>query len=57
MKKRNYENESKWQKEHYCLIKAHINKELGEDLKQTLKAQQKTIASFITESAENYLKK
>ena len=54
--KRNYAKDSAWQKEKYTLVKAHIDKKLGEDLKETLKLEGKSIASFITESAENYLK-
>lgn len=54
--KRNYAKESAWQKEKYTLVKAHIDKKLGEDLKEMLKLEGKSIASFITESAESYLK-
>jgi hypothetical protein len=57
MKKRNYVKENAWQKEKYTLVKAHIDKQLGLELKEKLKNNNKTIASFITDNAKKYLNK
>lgn len=52
---RNYKKESEWQKQKYDLIRANIDKELGTKLREKLKSENKSIASFITEVAEKYI--
>lgn len=53
---RNYKKESQWQNEKYELVRAFIDKKLGQDLKAKLKADGRTIASWMTENAERYLR-
>lgn len=53
---RNYQNEMNWRKEKYSRIECFIDKKLGEDLKSKLKKEHKTMASWVTESADEYLK-
>ena len=52
---RNYENEAEWQRKKYDSIRAYIDKDLGYKLREKLKKENKTIASWITESAREYL--
>lgn len=54
---RNYDKEDIWAKEKYERINARIDKKLGLKLKEQLKKDGKSIASWITENAKNYLKK
>ena len=54
---RNYEKEKKWAKTKYTRILADIDKDLGNELKEKLKNEGKSIASWITENAKKYLKK
>ena len=54
---RNYKKESEWAKQKYTRILADVDKELGDELKQKLKNEGKSIASWITENAKKYLKK
>lgn len=54
---RNYENEKSWLKEKYTRIDARIDKELGLQLKEKLKSEDKSLATWITENAKEYLKK
>lgn len=53
---RNYINESKWQKEKYSLIKAYIDKDTGDKLREKLTKEKKTIAGWIRENAEKYIR-
>ena len=54
---RNTKKEYKWSKQKYTRILGDIDKELGEKLKEKLKSENKSIASWITENAKKYLKK
>ena len=54
---RNYKKENEWKKNKYTTIRADIDKQLGDDLKERLKSNKKTIASWITENAKHYLEK
>ena len=54
---RNYKKENEWKKNKYTTIRADIDKQLGDDLKERLKSNKKTIASWITENAKYYLEK
>ena len=54
---RNYKKENEWAKTKYTRILGDIDKELGIELKQKLKSEGKSIASWITENAKKYLKK
>lgn len=53
---RNYEKERNWAKTKYSRVLADIDKELADDLKTKLKEDNKSIASWITENAKEYLK-
>ena len=53
--KRDYTNESNWQKEKYTLIHAYIEKDLGDELKKVLKENEETIANWIRINAKRYL--
>ena len=55
--KRNTKKEYEWSKQKYTRILGDIDKELGEELKEKLKSENKSIASWITENAKKYLKK
>lgn len=54
---RNIKKEYKWSKQKYTRILGDIDKELGDELKDKLKNEGKSIASWITENAKKYLKK
>ena len=54
---RNYKKENEWKKNKYTTIRADIDKQLGDDLKERLKSDKKTIANWITENAKQYLEK
>ncbi len=54
---RNYEKEREWAKTKYVRILGDIDKELGIALKEKLKKENKSIASWITENAKKYLEK
>ena len=54
---RNTKKEYEWSKQKYTRILGDIDKELGEKLKEKLKTENKSIASWITENAKKYLKK
>lgn len=54
---RNFEKEDIWAKEKYERINARIDKNLGLKLKEQLKKDGKSLASWITENAKKYLKK
>lgn len=54
---RNYEKEREWQLKKYDQIRANIDKELGTELRNQLKKDGKSIASWVTENAKKYLKK
>lgn len=54
---RNYENEKNWLKEKYSRIDARIDKKLGLQLKEKLKSENKSLATWITENAKLYLQK
>ena len=54
---RNFEKEDIWAKEKYERINARIDKNLGLKLKEKLKKDGKSLASWITENAKKYLKK
>ncbi len=54
---RNLKNEAKWKKDKYERILGDIDKELGIELKNKLKSEGISIASWITEQAKKYLNK
>ncbi len=53
---RDYQREMNWRKDKYTRIDCFIDKNLGEDLKEKLKKNHKSIAMWVTENAEEYLK-
>lgn len=53
---RNYKKEREWQLKKYDQIRANIDKSLGEKLREKLKKEKKTIAGWMTEKAEEYIK-
>lgn len=53
---RNFNKEYEWSKSKYERVLANIDKELGISLKNKLKAENKSIAAWITENAKEYLK-
>lgn len=54
---RNYGKEREWQLKKYDQIRANIDKELGTELRNQLKKDGKSIASWVTANAKKYLKK
>lgn len=54
---RNIKKEYEWSKQKYTRILGDIDKQLAEDLKSKLKKENKSIASWITECAKEYLNK
>ena len=54
---RNYKKEHEWKIKKYDEIRANIDKELGTELREKLKEEGKSIASWVTENAKKYLKK
>lgn len=54
---RNTKKEYEWSKQKYTRILGDIDKELGDELKEKLKSEGKSIASWITDCAKKYLKK
>ncbi len=54
---RNTKKEYEWSKQKYTRILGDIDKELGDALKEKLKSEGKSIASWITDCAKKYLKK
>lgn len=54
---RNLNKEYEWSKNKYERVLANIDKELGVALKAKLKAENKTIACWITDNAKKYLEK
>ena len=54
---RNYKKEREWQLQKYVQIRANLDKELGPELREKLKKEGKTVASWVTENAKKYLKK
>lgn len=54
---RDYKKEHEWQKEKYDQIRANIDRELGNKLRDKLKKEQKSIAGWITENAKKYIKR
>lgn len=54
---RNYEKEKEWAKNKYSRVLADIDKELAENLKAQLKKENKSIASWITNCAKEYINK
>ncbi len=52
---RNYKKEIKWRSTKYDEIRASIDKNLGTALREKLKANNKTIATWIIENAEKYV--
>ena len=53
---RNIKKEYEWSKQKYTRILGDIDKQLAEELKNKLKEENKSIASWITECAKEYLK-
>lgn len=53
---RDYKKESDWQKKKYDIIKASIDKELGNELREKLKEDNMTISDFIKRCINDYLK-
>lgn len=54
---RDYKKEYKWEQEKYEIIRVKLEKELGIALKEKLKSENITLASWITENAKKYLEK
>ena len=54
---RNTKKEYEWSKQKYTRILGDIDKELGIELKEKLKQEGKSVASWITDNAKKYLKK
>lgn len=54
---RNTKKEYEWSKKKYTRILGDIDKQLGDELKEKLASEGKSIASWITENAKTYLKK
>lgn len=54
---RNIKKEYEWSKTKYVRILADIDKELGVELKEKLKEEGKSVASWIAENAKKYLQK
>ena len=54
---RNTKKEYEWSRQKYTRILGDIDKELGDELKDKLKEEGKSIASWITDNAKKYLKK
>lgn len=54
---RDYAKEYQWQTQHYDEIKVRIDKELGIKFREKLKKEKKTIAGWLKESIEIYVKK
>lgn len=54
---RNIKKEYDWNKQKYVRILGDIDKELGIELKEKLKKEGISIASWITENAKKYLNK
>lgn len=52
---RNYQNESKWQKNKYDTIRASLDKELGKKLRIKLKKENLTITGWVRDNAIKYL--
>ena len=52
---RNIKKEYEWSKQKYTRILGDIDKQLAEDLKNKLKEENKSIASWSTECAKEYL--
>lgn len=52
---RNLKKEYEWSKTKYTRILGDIDKDLAENLKEKLKKENKSIASWITECAKEYL--
>lgn len=53
---RNYKKEREWANKKYDEIRANIDKELGTRLREKLKQENKTIAQWVKENAEEYLR-
>lgn len=54
---RDYKEESRKNKERYDEIRAKIDKDLGQELREKLKKDNKTIAGWIKENARYYIRK
>ena len=54
---RDTKKEYEWYKTKYTRILGDIDKDLGTELKNKLKEEGKSVASWITENAKKYLKK
>lgn len=54
---RDYKKERKWQLNKYDEIRANIDKNLGTQLRNKLKENNKSIAKWVTECVIEYLKK
>lgn len=52
---RNYQKEREWQLKKYDEIRAKIDKNLGNKLREKIKKENKSIASWITENAKKYI--
>ena len=54
---RNYQKEREWEKKTYTELRAKINKELGDQFKQTLKDNNIIFARWLTDRITEYLRK
>ena len=52
---RNYQKEREWQLKKYDEIRAKIDKNLGQNLREKLKKEKKSMAKWISENARKYL--
>lgn len=54
---RDIKKEYQWSRQKYTRILGDIDKELGDKLKEKLKKEGKSVASWITDNAKKYLEK
>lgn len=54
---RNYKGEANWRRKKYDEIRASIEKGLGKELREKLKRENKTIAGWVKDCAEKYIRK
>ena len=53
---RNYQKENEWKKNKYKEIRANIDREMGLKLQEKLKAEGRTVADWMKENVEKYLR-
>ena len=53
---RDYQKENEWRNSKYTIVKAYIDKELGQNFKDKLKKNNESISGWLREKAIEYLK-